>query len=419
MADVFISYSKSRRAETEELAADIEARGYTVWWDTDMSPGDQFTTVISTELARARAVIVIWTPKSVTSDWVISEAGRALKRKVLIPVYTSDLAIDSIPPPFDVLHTEPVTNREAIFGALEKLGIKPGELPVKPPPSPPSRRNVLALAGGSAAVCALAAIPFLRSKASDTDKPARTFEIGSDTISTIAYTIDGHNLLLGGWDGAISLRDFKSGSEVRRFDGHAHVVWSLAVLPDGHRAISSGDDGIVKLWDLANVHPIREFKGHSGEVWSVSLVPGQDRALSASLDGTMKLWDLSKDIPIRTFNYGSRLLCVATSPDGKIAVSGANGAIQSWNVDDGSKIKTLNGFDGDIIAIGVLPDGKHVVSGGDDGIIRLWELASGREVAKFEGSRKISALAVSPNGRTVISGERMQLCGFGMFPAIG
>src|SRR4051794_15832902 len=95
--DVFISYSKSRRAEAADLAADLEARGYTVWWDTDLIIGDQFQDVITTRLARALAVIVIWSPVSVESNWVQSEAGRAMKRKVLIPVYTSDLDIDKIP----------------------------------------------------------------------------------------------------------------------------------------------------------------------------------------------------------------------------------------------------------------------------------------------------------------------------------
>ncbi|MBR0900281.1 TIR domain-containing protein [Bradyrhizobium tropiciagri] len=404
MSDVFISYSKSRQKETKELAADIEARGFNVWWDTDMSPGEPFQDVISNELARARAVVVIWTPTSVASNWVKSEAGRALKRNVLIPVYTPDLNLDLIPPPFDVLHTELVTNRDAIFGALERLGIRPGETPLKPQPAPPSRRYALALVGASAAACALAAIPLLKGRVSGSDKPVRTFEIGSNTISAIVYTFAGNGILLGDWDGAISLRDIQNGSEVRRFDGHSHVVWSLAVLPDSHRIISGGDDGLLRLWDLANVHPIREFKGHSDEVWSVSLLAGQDKVLSASLDGTMKLWDLSTDIPIRTFNYGSRLLCAATTPDGKIAVSGANGAIQMWNVADGSRINVLKGFDGEITSVGALPDGKHVISAGVDGVIRLWELASTQEVAKFGANRKISAFGISPSGRTVIAG---------------
>jgi len=68
MADVFISYSKQERALTERLAADLLARGYTVWWDTNQVSGEAFRNVIQQELAAAKSVIVIWTPASVLSD---------------------------------------------------------------------------------------------------------------------------------------------------------------------------------------------------------------------------------------------------------------------------------------------------------------------------------------------------------------
>ena len=91
MADVFISYSKSRRQETIDLADDLEKRGFTVWWDKDITPGETFRDVINAELARARAAVVIWTPASVKSDWVISEVTRAHRRRVLIAVHAADL----------------------------------------------------------------------------------------------------------------------------------------------------------------------------------------------------------------------------------------------------------------------------------------------------------------------------------------
>jgi len=78
MADVFLSYSKPDVADARMLAALLEANGYTVWWDTNLEGGEQFRKKIASELATARAVVVIWTKSSVASDWVQSEAGRAL-----------------------------------------------------------------------------------------------------------------------------------------------------------------------------------------------------------------------------------------------------------------------------------------------------------------------------------------------------
>ncbi len=152
MADIFISYAKAARPVTEELANELQAKGFTVWWDSALISGDSFRSVILSELARARAAIVVWTAASVTSEWVISEADRARRRGILIPVRDADVGPDDIPPPFDVLHTELVTNRPAIDAALARLGVTPASAPPKRPDlaapselvSSPSRRTIAA-----------------------------------------------------------------------------------------------------------------------------------------------------------------------------------------------------------------------------------------------------------------------------------
>src|SRR4029079_16487372 len=80
--------------------------------------GERFRQVIMQELGRARAVIVIWTESSVQSDWVASEAGRALNDRKLIPVKSKGLAYKNIPPPFDAMHIVDVGEREKICDAV-------------------------------------------------------------------------------------------------------------------------------------------------------------------------------------------------------------------------------------------------------------------------------------------------------------
>jgi TIR domain len=123
MADVFISYSKSYVQITRDLAADLEAKGLTVWWDTDLLAGESFRQRIIQELQACKAAIVIWTPHSVISDYVISEAERARKAGKLIQVRTGDIQPDELPPPFDTGHASLIDDRKAIYGALAKLGI--------------------------------------------------------------------------------------------------------------------------------------------------------------------------------------------------------------------------------------------------------------------------------------------------------
>ena len=67
MADVFISYARSDKARVAPLIAVIEAAGWSVWWDPDIEPGQEFDRKITTGLEAAAAVLVIWTPTSVES----------------------------------------------------------------------------------------------------------------------------------------------------------------------------------------------------------------------------------------------------------------------------------------------------------------------------------------------------------------
>ena len=102
MADVFISYSRRDKARVAPLVAAIEAMGWSVWWDPEIVPGQEFDRQIDAELGIAAAVLVVWTRDSVESRWVRGEAREAAERGILVPVRLDDATL-----PIDVraLHT--------------------------------------------------------------------------------------------------------------------------------------------------------------------------------------------------------------------------------------------------------------------------------------------------------------------------
>jgi adenylate cyclase len=120
MADIFVSYSRTDKARVAPLVAALEGEGWSVWWDPEITPGDEFDALIGTELENAGAVVVVWTPSSVDSRWVKGEARDAADRGVLVPV-----RFDNARLPIDVraIHTIELDdwagNREsAAFRAL-------------------------------------------------------------------------------------------------------------------------------------------------------------------------------------------------------------------------------------------------------------------------------------------------------------
>jgi adenylate cyclase len=96
MADVFVSYTRSDKPRVAPLVAAIEANGWTVWWDPEIFPGQEFDRQIAAELKVAAAVLVVWTPNAVESRWVRGEAREGAERGILVPVRfeRADLPID-------------------------------------------------------------------------------------------------------------------------------------------------------------------------------------------------------------------------------------------------------------------------------------------------------------------------------------
>ena len=102
MSDIFISYKREDQTKARTLAESLEGAGWSVWWDPQLRAGEHFDEVIERELSNAKCIIVLWSHRSIESQYVKDEATYALNLKKLIPV-----AIDEVSPPFRFqgLHT--------------------------------------------------------------------------------------------------------------------------------------------------------------------------------------------------------------------------------------------------------------------------------------------------------------------------
>jgi len=83
--DIFLSYSREDRAAARHIAESFGREGFSVWWDAALRSGQTFDEVIEKELRAAKAVVVLWSPRSVASRWVRAEATLADRRNKLVP----------------------------------------------------------------------------------------------------------------------------------------------------------------------------------------------------------------------------------------------------------------------------------------------------------------------------------------------
>jgi TolB-like protein len=83
--DIFLSYSREDQATASRFAEAFGREGFHVWWDQTLRSGEAYDEVTETALREARAVVVLWSKKSVISRWVRAEATLADRNRTLVP----------------------------------------------------------------------------------------------------------------------------------------------------------------------------------------------------------------------------------------------------------------------------------------------------------------------------------------------
>jgi formylglycine-generating enzyme required for sulfatase activity len=93
LADIFISYKKEDFTSAEGVATALRGEGFSVWWDDGLTPKAAWDATLEREIAAATSVVVLWSPRSVSSEWVRTEAHYAQDKAKLVPVMIETCAL--------------------------------------------------------------------------------------------------------------------------------------------------------------------------------------------------------------------------------------------------------------------------------------------------------------------------------------
>src|SRR5262249_25013035 len=93
MVDVFVSHKKEDFTIAERVVTALKDHGLSVWWDDGLNPKSAWDSEIEEAIGTAATVVVLWTPRSVSSEWVRTEAHYAQDRGKLVPVMVENCTI--------------------------------------------------------------------------------------------------------------------------------------------------------------------------------------------------------------------------------------------------------------------------------------------------------------------------------------
>jgi WD40 repeat protein len=198
---------------------------------------------------------------------------------------------------------------------------------------------------------------------------------------------------------------------------HPTRVFSLTFSPDGRTLLTGCDDGACRFWDVASQSRVGDPLLHVGRLNAIAYSPNGKIILSASGDGTARLWDSSSRRPVgAVMKHQGGVETALFSKDGKIVVTGGpQYTVGIWDTATGEPLgQPLQHLDSDqaritgqsarvSLALAISPDAKMVVTGGDGGTARLWDVATGQLLVDLRHPDWISDVSFSPDGRSFLT----------------
>lgn len=142
--------------------------------------------------------------------------------------------------------------------------------------------------------------------------------------------------------------------------------------------------------------------------WSITTSLGYLRSLAFSPDGRLiasghdfdlALWNAEDGTLLRTIEHTGVVDDMAFDDRGVLASAHGDGSIRLWDVSTGREIRRFSGHPDRARAVAFEPDGKHLISGGDDRLVRRWDTESGVEIGKpGKHAQPICGIAISKTG---------------------
>lgn len=241
-------------------------------------------------------------------------------------------------------------------------------------------------------------------------------------VSSLALSRDGKYLLTGTKGGGdVRLWNATAGQEIGSLPGHSitEAMEAFAFSPDGKYALSGGSYKIQR-WDVEKGKMLGTITHASffdrNQSYAIAFSPDLEHAFVKGI-GYISLWDVNAAERRWIFGAntggqrwsGGQMIfnrSAQFSPDGRYILSGEGDILRLRDAVSGRVVRTYVGEEtGHIDAVAFSSDGRYALAGSVDGIIRLWDVRTGVQVKKFTGhSDEITAVAFPPDGKRVLSG---------------
>jgi WD40 repeat protein len=230
------------------------------------------------------------------------------------------------------------------------------------------------------------------------------------TSKAVVFSFDGKSIVSAWNDGVIRAFTPLTGKLIYAIpNAHHKGCTAVAVTKNGRVLVSGGVEGQVRVW---KIEPEKQslmgvLKEHFGPISTVEINKFDSEIISASSDGSCIIWDLLRLSRKHVLFANTQFTAARYFPTCvQILTSGTDRTISYWEVYDGSLVREKEGSTfGPINCLALNTNGDHFISAGSDCILKLWDYELGEVVAQGIGhAGAITACRYSPDGKFLVTG---------------
>ena len=174
----------------------------------------------------------------------------------------------------------------------------------------------------------------------------------------------------------IELWQTDPGAPLFTLEDHASPVTAYAFSPDSKIFATGGEDSTIILSEVKTGNRLANLMGYTKKSIRAFAFSADSKTLASASGNKILLWDVNTRKQLNNFDAVKDIAALAFSPDGTMLASGGeDGLIQVWNLVPTPQIQTtFTGHQGSINVLMFSPDGKTLASGSADGTILIWDL---------------------------------------------
>lgn len=274
--------------------------------------------------------------------------------------------------------------------------------------------------------------------------PPRALPSINDTLTSVTFGASGTLLVSGGTDKVVRLHSTQDGSLQKQLPAMASEIRGLALSPDNKLVAVGSADGRLTLWNVSEAKIIANPLVHEGGVTGVDYQTQGGQIATVGGDGYLRLAQLPP-LPTRTLQHPEAVRLFALTEDSKrllsvaadkvvrvwkvgeptaqierqlpglpqpitslaiqadiLALGDSEGIVRLWQTKQAKELAQLTGHVGPVVGLAFLNNGQQLLSAGEDGTLRLWQLPAVAAKALVH-SQAVTRAVLSPDGKRVIS----------------